>query len=304
MAISSQPNDIQSRLFVKNKGQHLNFVVPLLLSFIFIVIDCQTHSLNKLRFSLSIIISPLQSAVDYPFRVGKWMSLALRTQNDLIQQKQELNNKNFFLKAQLLTLSHLEKENSELRALLAAPATEKNKTTAAEILALDVNNNRQLVVIDKGSRDGVFTGQVVVDPRGIMGQIIDVGLMTSTILLISDSKSAVPVRNQRTNERAILVGMNRSQQLTLINLPKTSLIQVGDILDTSGLGKIYPQGYPVGQVEKITTIPGDDFIKVSVKPLAQLQQNRLVLLLWPEQYEQQQLTQELGQRMRAMDKFL
>ena len=54
----------------------------------------------------------------------------------------------------------------------------------------------------------MFLGQPVLDAKGVMGQVIDVGPMTSTVLLISDAKSAVPVRNNRTGERAILVGTN------------------------------------------------------------------------------------------------
>ena len=70
-------------------------------------------------------------------------------------------------------------------------------------------------------------------------------------MLISDAKSAVPVRNNRTGERAILVGNNNMSQLSLVNLPRTSSINQGDLLVTSGLGRLYPEGYPVGRVEDV-----------------------------------------------------
>ena len=131
-----------------------------------------------------------------------------------------------------------------------------------------------------------------------MGQVIDVGPMTSTVLLISDSKSAVPVRNNRTGERAILVGTNSIEQLSLINLPKTSSIHPGDVLVTSGLGRRYPEGYPVGRVEEVNSIPGEDFVKVMVSPVALLNRNRLVLLIWPD-IEQEQLTAQINERLNA-----
>ena len=124
--------------------------------------------------------------------------------------------------------------------------------------------------------------------------------MTSTVLLISDAKSAVPVRNDRTGERAILIGTNSMSQLSLINLPRTSSIAKGDLLVTSGLGRRYPEGYPVGRVEEVKNIPGDDFIKVSVGPVALLNRNRLVLVIWPEE-EHAALTDQINERVSVMD---
>lgn len=122
--------------------------------------------------------------------------------------------------------------------------------------------------------------------------------MTSTLLLISDSKSAVPVRNNRTGERAILVGTNDIEELSLINLPKTSSIHPGDVLVTSGLGRRYPEGYPVGRVEEVKSIPGEDFVKVTVSPVALLNRNRLVLLIWADS-EQEELTAQINERLNA-----
>jgi rod shape-determining protein MreC len=124
--------------------------------------------------------------------------------------------------------------------------------------------------------------------------------MTSTVLLISDSKSAVPVLNNRTGERAILVGTNSLDQLSLINLPKTASIHPGDVLVTSGLGGRYPEGYPVGKVEKVSSIPGEDFVKVMVSPIALLNRNRLVLLIWPD-FDQEQLAVQINERLKDED---
>jgi rod shape-determining protein MreC len=170
----------------------------------------------------------------------------------------------------------------------------------AQILAVDTTTARQLVVLNKGKRDKVYAGQPVLDAKGVMGQVVDVGLMTSTVLLISDSKSAVPVRNNRTGERAILSGINNLGQLSLINLPSTSSIAAGDLLVTSGLGGLYPEGYPVGRVEGVKNIPGDAFITVDVSPIALLNRNRLVLLIWPDK-EQTKINAQISERLSVAD---
>ena len=77
----------------------------------------------------------------------------------------------------------------------------------------------------------------------------------------------------------------------------------GDLLVTSGLGRRYPEGYPVGRVDDVKTVPGDEFIKVSVSPMALLNRDRLVLLIWPEK-EHDALTAQINERMAVMDETL
>ena len=262
--------------------------------------DYHYRTLNNARSIFSLLVLPVQYMVDYPVRVAGWVGSLMSTKKALINENMQLRYQQIMLEAQLQKLLMISKENSELKALLSASSTSTQKAMAAQILAVDTNPSRQLIVLNKGTRDGISLGLPVLDAKGIMGQIIDVGLMTSTVLLISDSKSAVPVRNSRTGERAILVGTNSLSQLSLINLPKTSSIIKGDMLVTSGLGRRYPEGYPVGLVSDVKSIPGDEFIKVRVSPVALLNRNRLVLVIWPEE-EHEALTEEIKERMSVMD---
>ena len=107
-------------------------------------------------------------------------------------------------------------------------------------------------------------------------------VFSCVILTISDAKSAVPVQIHRTGERAILIGTNDISNLSLINLPSTSSIKKGDLLMTSGLGNRYPEGFPVAVVNSIDTINGESFVTAQATPLAKLNQDRLVLLVWPD----------------------
>ena len=88
--------------------------------------------------------------------------------------------------------------------------------------------------------------------------------------------------------------------MSLINLPKTASIHPGDVLVTSGLGGRYPEGYPVGKVEKVNSPPGEDFVNVVVSPIALLNRNRLVLLIWPD-VDQEQLTAQINERLNVED---
>ncbi|MDP3560684.1 MAG: rod shape-determining protein MreC [Legionellaceae bacterium] len=298
--IFSQQNKSQSRLFAKREYSSWRFVFALLLSLILMITDHHDRSLNSIRSGFSVIVSPLQFSIDYPVRIIGWASSLLGSKKALIAENMQLRYQQTMLEAQLQKFLTIQAENSELKGLLSATSSNVTRAMAAQILAVDTTSSRQLLVLNKGSRDHVSVGQPVLDAKGVMGQIIDVGLMTSTVLLISDSKCAVPVRNDRTGERAILVGTNNMTQLSLINLPKTSSIAKGDLLVTSGLGRRYPEGYPVGRVEEVITMTGDDFIKVKVSPVALLNRSRLVLLIWPEE-DHNTLTAQINERLKVLE---
>jgi len=136
--------------------------------------------------------------------------------------------------------------------------------------------------VDRGTRDHVYVGQPVLDGYGIFGQVINVGLMTSKILLLTDRRSAVPVKNERNGFRAVAKGMGLSGQLILVNMPDTADVQVGDIFVSSGLGLRYPVGYPVGKVVNIVHSQNmDQTREVILAPMAHLDQAEQVLLSWP-----------------------
>lgn len=298
--ISSQPNKKQNRLFTREKHSSVAFAFSLVLAIAMMFFDYHYRYLDNVRRTFAVVVSPLQYAVNYPVRVIGWIQALVGSKTSLINENIQLRHQQIMLEAQLQKLLVIKKENSQLKELLLTTTQAKMRAMASQILAVDTSNSRQILVLNKGKREGVFIGQPVLDAKGVMGQIIDVGYMTSTVLLISDAKSAVPVRINRTGERAILVGTNAIDQLSLINLPKTSSIKVGDLLVTSGLGRRYPEGYPVGRVEKVSNIPGEAFVKVDVKPSALLNQDRLVLLVWHDT-EQEKLTLQINERLKMKE---
>ncbi len=262
--------------------------------------DFHYHALGQARSIFTFMVSPIEYFVDYPVRMLGMIRSLVSTKKSLIDENIQLRYQQTLLEAKLQKLLVIRNENSQLKELLSASLSASDRAMAAEILAVDTTSSRQLYILNKGGRDNVFVGQPVLDAKGVLGQVVDVGVNTSTVLLISDSKSAVPVRNNRTGERAILIGTNSMSELSLINLPKSSSIIEGDLLVTSGLGRRYPEGYPVGRVEEVQILPGDDFIKVAVSPVALLNRSRLVLLIWPDK-ERTEITAQIDERLKTLE---
>jgi rod shape-determining protein MreC len=138
------------------------------------------------------------------------------------------------------------------------------------------------VRINKGADDGVFLGQPVLDAFGIVGQVAQVDKYTAVLILISDAEHAIPVLVNRNGIRSIAVGAGDLNKLSLPYLTVESDVKTGDLLVSSGLDGIFPAGYPVASITKVERNTADTFALVEAKPLAQLDRDREVLLLWTD----------------------
>ena len=122
-------------------------------------------------------------------------------------------------------------------------------------------------------------GQALVDSFGVFGHVTSVSDYTSQVLLVTDKDSYVPIQND-AGIRAIVSGSNDQNKLELIDQTNTTKFKVGDKLYTSGLALRYMPGYPVGTIESISNVDSLDFVKVKVRPYANLDSSRQLLLVW------------------------
>jgi len=136
------------------------------------------------------------------------------------------------------------------------------------------------VIIDKGSSDGMQVGQAVLDAEGLFGQLVEVSSTTSRVLLLIDRDHAVPVQVTRNGARSIAGGTGSRDSLILENVPVSTDIMVGDLLETSGLGGRFPVGYPVAEVTSVVLDATSVFAEVKVRPLARTNQSRFLLVVF------------------------
>ena len=139
------------------------------------------------------------------------------------------------------------------------------------------------MVINKGAIDGVYLSQPVIDDKGIVGQVMEVGSTNSRVLLIADVTHAIPVRALRNDIRFIATGSGALNELYLEHVPHSVDIKAGDVLISSGLGKIFPEGYPVGTVKEVRRDESRPFSIVTVTPMAKLDRLKYLLLLWADE---------------------
>ncbi|MCZ6804517.1 MAG: rod shape-determining protein MreC [Proteobacteria bacterium] len=271
-------------MFQRSSSVNVRFVVFVLLSIIIMVVDHHQGHLKVIRSALSTLVYPLQYIVSLPIEVVEWISISLVTRNNLLDENARLKQEHLVLSSKLTRYEVLEAENRRLRELLESSFRINDKVRVAELVKVQLQSFRRQIVINKGQREGAYDGQPIVDAAGIMGQIIHAGPSSSTVLLITDTNHALPIQVNRNGLRAIAVGTGQNDKLLLEHLPNNADIRIGDLIISSGLGRRFPAGYPVGQIEKISLNPGEPFAKVVIKPSAQLSQSREVLMVWPYEH--------------------
>ncbi|WMC10168.1 rod shape-determining protein MreC [Oceanimonas pelagia] len=269
-------------IFGRGPSLPIRLTLAVLASLALMVADSRYQSFTDIKLYLNSLVSPLQYMANSPRLLLDSASTQLMSRQALLNQTERMERELFLLRDDLLRLRHLEQENQRLRELLGSPVQRDARRMVAEIMAVDTDPFSHQVVIDKGSRQGVFEGQPVLNEQGVVGQVISVGQTTSRVLLITDISHGIPVRVARNDLRAIASGSGRLDRLVLDNITRNTDIQEGDVLLSSGLAGRFPEGYPVGRVTHVGYEEGHAFADIRVTPFAALGRVRYLLLLWPE----------------------
>lgn len=255
-------------------------LLAVVVSLALMIVDHRQHHLESVRSILSTVTYPLQYLANLPIAVGYWASEAFATRTRLQEENRELRRENLLLQGRQQKLAALEAENMRLRDLLDSSFKLGDRVLIAELIAVDMDPYRQLVLLNKGSSSGIYKGQPVLHANAVMGQVVHVNRFTASVLMITDASHALPIQVNRNGLRTVAIGTGRNDELELPNLPNNADIEVGDLLVTSGLGGRFPAGYPVATVTTIRREPGEPFALIKAQPSAHLERAREALLVW------------------------
>jgi rod shape-determining protein MreC len=200
---------------------------------------------------------------------------------DLIHVRQQ----NHDLKAELDQLRLEEdslaedaRQGQRLQALLEFKEKYVYKTVAAQVIGSSGTEQSHVLLIDKGSHDGIKPDMPVITPDGIVGKTRDVFRHTSQVLEISDATSGAGVILEKTRIRGVLRGDTWGQP-EIVNVSPDERIQRGESVLTSGGDAIYPRGLAVGMVDRVVAQPEGTLVNVLVKPAANLSRLEEVLVI-------------------------
>ncbi|WP_115512612.1 MULTISPECIES: rod shape-determining protein MreC [Xanthomonas] len=266
--VASRPGEVTSTL---------RLLVYLVLAITLIALDSRGSWLSQVRMQANLLIQPIWAVAGLPGRIGSQVRDNAATHAQLVEETRDLRNQLLVANARLTRLQTAALDNAQLRELLNVAERRGLDVQLAPILDIDLDPTRQRLLLDAGSRDGVLMGQAVIDAGGLMGQVIEVTPLHSTVLLLTDPDHAVPVSVARNGVRLIVYG--RGDRLELRDIPLSAGVQVGDEIVTSGLGGRFPAGFPVGKVSELHPDDTHAFLVGELTPAAKLDRGRDVLLL-------------------------
>ncbi|MEM8499489.1 MAG: rod shape-determining protein MreC [Pseudomonadota bacterium] len=273
-------------LFQRTSSKGFQAVLVAILALGLVVFEQRSDSVNPLRSILHTVTTPFYWLADIPKRASIWSAESLVSRRTLLEQNAGQRIELLILKGKLQKMAGMAAENVRLRELLNSSTVLDSSVLVAELISISADPRSHKIVLNKGTRDGVYLGQAVLDSEGLMGQIIDVGPNISRALLVSDSSHALPVQINRNGVRSVAAGTGLLHELELRHVAATTDIKVGDLLVSSGLGRRFPVGYPVADVTEVVLDPGQPFATVKAMPRAQLNRSRHVLLVFTESDQQ------------------
>lgn len=266
-----------SPLFARRISPTLKLGLFLAISVALLITDHRTDALKPIRAAYGTILLPLESVAEWPGEISQ-IGDYFASRSSLAEENDRLKKEHLLLMARVQRLAALESENMRIRALLQSSKRLSEEVVIAEIQQTSHDPYRHYLRLNKGSLDGIYEGQPLIDAHGILGQVTAVSMLNSEAIMITDADHSIPVEINRNGLRTIAQGQG-SDRLRLPYLPINADVKEGDLIVSSGLGGRYPAGYPVGIVSEVHRYPGEEFLEIYALPAAQIQHGREVLLV-------------------------
>jgi rod shape-determining protein MreC len=243
----------------------------------------QTGRLGTIEGAVALVMSPGQQGLSsITDRIVQTVG-ALGSFQVLQERTAELTNINRSLLAENLRLQEIERENQRLRELLSFGETRpgielRGGQIIARVIGRDSNNFLNFVMVDLGSRHGIEVGMPVLNNEGLVGRVSEVTNTSSKILLISDPLSTVNAILQSSRLTGVVNGVVGDDPVMGF-IPQGSLVGVGEVVLSSGMGGNFPKGIPIGQVIEVRQRDFEVFQEAVVRPIVDFDRLEFVLIV-------------------------
>lgn len=233
-------------------GGIVTVIVLILLIFLS---NVEVNKLTYLESVASSIVNPVQRVfLDLRNKI-QGNSAYFSNMETIMQENEELKQRNSELETQLRELEMIKAENTTLQEYMnLSEKYASYETIPAYVINKDVSNYSSTLVLNVGTKDGIVENMTVIADKGLVGHVISVSESTCKVQVIIDSASTVSCSISTTNESIICKGtLENDQVLRASYIPTGAELIQGDSVYTSGVGGIYLKGIIIGTVKEIVT---------------------------------------------------
>lgn len=270
--------------FFRNKSVAAFITLVVVLGAVIGFINASEIKISFVENVVNVIVTPMQKLIT---NTGAGINNFFGYFSDVDAIREEnvkLNKKNTELLNKIKTIEAAEKENETLRSLLGLKKTlTEFETEAAQVVSRDPANWFSTITVDKGTADGIVVDQpVITNNKALVGRVYEVGSNWAKIITVTDPECSAGALIERSGEFGVTEGdaaLEQEGKFKLSYISKNTNLIVGDILVTSGLGGIFPQGLYIGKVQTMKTdVQGISQYAV-VEPLCDIEKLKNVLII-------------------------
>lgn len=220
---------------------------------------------------------------------------------DVKEDNARLASQNARLRERERKLEALEEENRRLRRLLDLRTNLNTDVVSAQVIGKNTNEFFRVarIALDKEARD-IGPNQPVLSSDGVVGTTLKSSGDTVDVRLVVDAGSGVDVVVQRTGARGFVRGTGDESKYTcsVEYVQRTDEVEVGDLLVTSGVGKRFPKGVPVGTVTQVTKRDFGIYQQVIATPAVDFSRLEEVIIVTSAPSEDPQASREAPAQRR------
>ncbi|MBU2545470.1 rod shape-determining protein MreC [Patescibacteria group bacterium] len=245
-------------MFLKKNKIWLGLIVLVL---VFVLLNVFQKEMRGFFYSFS---APIQKVF---WRAGDSMSnffLGIFLSGNLKERADQLEASNQKLLSQIVSLREYEQENQSLRKALGVELQKEFKLSLAQIISKDVSQDS--ILIDKGEKDNILKDMpVITEEKVLVGRVIDVYDKFSKVMLISNKNSSFDAKEPGSLISGVIKGMENGG-LFFDLIPSEAEVNEGDIICTSSISGIYPEGLLVGKIKSIRKSDIESFQQAEIEP--------------------------------------
>ncbi len=270
-------------IFKKNVADFYILVIFVALSIVNIVLDIKYSNTNYIRLLINdLIINPIQYVVETPSNFFDAMMEEKKNIAELNKKIELLERQNIALKANIQKIDILENEVARLRSIKTEVSKKISNIKIASVIRRDILPDKESIQINIGSSDNVRLGQTVFGINGLVGQVVEVNMQSSKILLISDANSNVPGLITRTGKQVIIKGRSQDNMLEISFISNDADLKSGDLISTSGQADRFLASIKIGRIIDIIKNEGERFATVIVEPIENIDDINEVILTFDQ----------------------
>ncbi len=245
------------------------------------IADHRFKALDAVRFGVSTVLTPIETALQWPGKTMHEVSAYFGNQSQLLADNKSLNETILTITAEGQRAKLIAAEQIQMATFQAAYARLNRDGVIAEIVRDARNPFSRRIIINRGMTHGVKAGAAVIDGVGVVGQVTTVGATSAEVTLMTEKDQSVPVMLVRNNLRAVATGSGRDGTVEMPFIPVAADLQVGDVLVTSGIDGTYPAGLAVATITAVDKNPAFSFARIIAQPTAAPDHYRFVKVLLP-----------------------